>query len=277
MNTKTVIFDGRSFAKRRQQQLQRKVRSLGKRGINPKLVAVLVGGDPASKLYVGLKKKFGKRIGVEVKVQKFSSNASEKEVIDAIKKANKDISVHGAMVQLPLPKNLRPKTQNILNTVNPEKDVDGLRSGSGFTPAAVKASLAILEEAMKIVRLPLKARPYKVVVVGAKGMVGKGVVGELSKDKKFQVVGVDLETEDLSKATSKADVLISVTGNPRIITGDMVKDKAIVIDVGSPKGDVELESVSKKASFITPVPGGVGPVTVSCLFENLLQAVASLQ
>lgn len=277
MNTKTVIFDGRSFAKQREQQLQRKVRSIGQRGIKPKLVAVLVGDDPASRLYVNLKRRFGEKIGVRVDVHEFESKISVNQLIKLIKKLNTDQNVHGVMVQLPLPNNLILKTKDILDIIDSAKDVDGLRSDSKFVPAAVKAVVVILDEALKIVRPPLKDDPYKVVVVGAKGVVGNGVVDVLSKDGRFETQGVDIETKDLASVTKNTDILVSATGQPSLIKGNIVKDGTIVIDVGAPKGDVEFESVSKKASFITPVPGGVGPVTVSCLFENLLQAVASLQ
>lgn len=262
----TTIFDGREFARKKEQKLKREISALKKRGVTPRLVSILVGNDPASTLYVSLKKKAAERIGCEMKIEKFSSVKSVNQLIQLIKKLNKDKKVHGIMVQLPLPKEIVNYKLSIVNSIALEKDVDGLRENSPFVPAAVRAVLQILDES----RVKKLANP-RTVVVGASGMVGRPLMKEL-KIKNYELRGYDIKTKNLGAKTLKADILISATGVPELIKGDMVKNGAVVIDVGSPVGDVRSNEVVEKASFITPVPGGVGPVTISCLLENLVIA-----
>ena len=270
-------FNGREFAKKKENNLRIKVQDLRERGITPKLVSILVGDDAGSRLYVSLKKKAGERIGCIVEVKKFHLGARIDESIHRIKSfiklLNQDRDIHGIMIQLPLPENLRSETANLINAIAPEKDVDGLIEGSPYTPATVKAVLEIMDQALKIVRRTLKEAPYKVCVVGASGMVGRPLV-KLLKENGYSVIGVDLNTKYIIQNTKDANVLISATGVLNLIKGNMVKEGAIVIDVGSPKGDVDFDSVSKKASFISPVPGGVGPVTIFCLLENLVNSAS---
>ena len=243
-----IIFDGRTFAAKKEEELKEKVSTLRQRGIVPRLASILVGDDPASKLYVGLKKKAAERVGIEVEVI---------DSTDEIERLNKDEGVKGIMIQMPLPDGLEDRTESIINSINPDKDVDGLRSDSKFLHPTSKAVIDILKEAEG----QLKVKPKSACVVGGRGMVGAPLVKELKR------LGYEL-----TEKREEADILVSCTGTPNLIEPDMVKKGAIVIDVGSPKGDVEFEDVSKKASFITPVPGGVGPVTISCLLENLISA-----
>lgn len=252
-----IVFDGRAFAAKKEERLKNVVLGLKSKGITPRLASVLVGDDPASNLYVSLKKKVAQRVGIELEVIGFASE---------IERLNKDESVHGIMVQMPLPEELRGKTQEIINSISPNKDVDGLRNNSKFLHPTSKAVIDILKEAER----ELKITPKSVCVVGATGMVGTPLVKELKKEG-YEVIECNSDTEGLSDKTLSADVLISTTGIAGIITGEMVKEGAVVIDVGSPVGDVN-PNVSEKATFITPVPGGVGPVTISCLLENLIQA-----
>jgi methylenetetrahydrofolate dehydrogenase (NADP+)/methenyltetrahydrofolate cyclohydrolase len=173
------------------------------------------------------------------------------------------------MIQMPLPGKLEEKRAEIVNVIHPEKDVDGLRKDSDYLHPTSKAVIDILHYAEG--ELSLKTGDSKVVVVGATGMVGAPLVHEL-KDEGYSVVECNSKTKNLTKEVLKGDVVISTTGIQGIIKEDMVKPEAIVIDVGSPRGDVNFYEVERKSAFITPVPGGVGPVTISCLLENLISA-----
>lgn len=258
---KTIIFRGREFAQKREAQLAKKVEKLKEQGITPKLVSILIGDDPASILYTNLKKKVANRVGAEFSIINFPISTKPQRIIQTIKQFNKDDKVHGIMVQLPLPKGLTNSKLLITNSIAPSKDVDGLRAASEFIPATVKAVVLIMKEASKYLF-------DKVVVVGSTGMVGKPLV-KLLRDLEYKVVGVDINTKNLEEKTKKADLVISATGVPGLIKKNMVKEGVVIIDVGSPKGDVDPE-VYKKASFYTPVLGGVGPVTIVSLLDNLI-------
>lgn len=264
----TIIFDGKAFAENKLRDLRSKTFDVRKKGIIPKLVSILVGDDPASKLYVNLKKKAAERIGAQLDVRSMMSDVRKDEILDLVKTLNIDKSVHGIMIQLPLPSKFTLEDRDeIISSIDKDKDVDGLREDSPYLTPTVKAVLEVVKEASA---LPLRVRPYKVVVVGARGFEGKKIFNVL-KEMGYNVIGVDRDTENFEKVTRAADVLISVTGSPDIISSDMVKDGVVVIDVGSPKGDV-ARNVYEKCAFISPVPGGVGPVTIACLLENLAEA-----
>lgn len=277
------IFDGRKFAQRRETLLLNKVRKLRKRGITPKFTAILVGNDPASKIYVNIKQKAAERIGVALQLIELKQ-ASREELLHLIQELNTDNSVNGIMVQLPLPGKLNEdKTKKlILNAITPKKDVDGLRQDGlyhasdklVYVPAVVKAILYSIKVAQKLGFAPKNLKKANICVVGASGMVGMGVVRVMREigGMGVRIVKADVKTKDLSSRTQKAEILISATGVPGLIRGDMVKPGAVVIDVGAPRGDVDFESVKNVASFITPVPGGIGPVTVVSLMENVVKA-----
>jgi methylenetetrahydrofolate dehydrogenase (NADP+)/methenyltetrahydrofolate cyclohydrolase len=269
MTKKTVIFDGRKFAAEKEITLTLRVMGLKARGVYPKLASILVGNDPASELYVNLKKKAAERIGAEVDIYFIRENSKLEDLLFLIKTLNEDETVHGIMIQMPIPGRMTNDKLQIINSIVSEKDVDGLREDSPFLHPTSKAVIEIIDQAKK--DIPCKGNPCKVVVVGATGMVGKPLVKEL-KNQKYEVVECNSKTPDLQGLSLQADILVSVTGVSNIVKGDMVKDGAIVIDVGSPKGDVDFPEASKKASFISPVPGGVGPVTITCLLENLISA-----
>jgi methylenetetrahydrofolate dehydrogenase (NADP+)/methenyltetrahydrofolate cyclohydrolase len=266
----TIVFDGKSFAAQKEQSLRVKIQSLKAKGIVPGLVSIVVGDNPASLLYTRLKKKAAERVGIEFETVGFGSNISVEKITDLISRNNVNPHVQGIMVQMPLPNNLKKYSEMIVDAILPERDVDGLRKGSPFVHATSRAVIEIIGEAERCLRISSGAESLKVVVVGATGMVGRPLVRELGR-LGFGVTGCDINTPNLGKETIKGDILVSATGKAGLITADMIKGGAIVIDVGSPKGDVE-PSVSAKASFITPVPGGVGPVTISCLLENLVEA-----
>ncbi len=259
-----TTFNGREFAREKETELKKEVADLKKRGITPKLVSILVGDNPGSILYTSLKKKAAEKIGAEVEILRYKDI---KGIREEIGKLNKDKGVHGIMIQLPLPNSLRRKTKDLIDEIIPEKDVDGLRIGSPYIPATVRAVLQIIKVAKKETRHDFK----NIVVIGASGMVGKPLAIELKK-LRFRVIACDVKTKNLKLKTKKADLLISATGVPNLVKKDMVKNGVVVIDIGSPKGDVEFNEVVKMASFITPVPGGVGPVTIVSLLDNLLIA-----
>ncbi len=283
-----MIFDGKEFAKRKETELRGQAERLKSRGITPKMISILADISPESRLYVSLKDQFAKKIGVIYEVHEFESSATT-EIVGEIKKANLDPLVHGIMVQLPV-----VNEKEVVAAISPEKDVDcltptnlGLIFGGQpkVLPATVKAVMEILtkikeEETGQVAENKWLAGE-KVVIIGASIIVGKPLAIMLS-DLGATVTICRSRTENLAEETKKADILISATGVAGLITKEMVKPRAIVVDVGISKllrggkfqvlGDVEKEAL-ERASFFTPVPGGVGPVTMACLFENLLQAI----
>lgn len=229
-----MIFDGKAFAKQRELLLAHK---------NTKLMVVLDPNNASGSKYVELKGKMAQRLGIGFEVFEQPQ----------IEKWNKDPQVGGIMIQMPY-----PNSNDLIKQIDPKKDVDGLREDSPFVPATVRAVLEILKAA--------KGRG-EVVVVGDKGVVGRSLVKVLSTQ--YSVLGMDKADFDPGKL-KKADVIISATGQAGLIKPEMVKEQVVAIDVGYPKGDFD-PSTALRASFFTPVPGGVGPVTVVCLFENLLK------
>jgi methylenetetrahydrofolate dehydrogenase (NADP+)/methenyltetrahydrofolate cyclohydrolase len=262
-----IIFDGRKFAAEKEITLQNRVLGLKARGVYPKLASIIIGNDPASVLYVNLKKKAAEKIGAEVDIYNIPENSKVDDLTLLIDTLNTDKTVHGIMIQLPLPAPMFEFKDKIIESINPDKDVDGLRSDSEFLHPTSKAVMDILRLALE--DSLVKRNNLKIVVVGATGMVGTPLVKEL-KNQNYKVIECDSNTSTLKGETLQGDIVISCAGIPHLIKSDMVKDGAIVIDVGSPGGDVDFDLVVKKASFITPVPGGVGPVTITCLLENLI-------
>lgn len=273
----TKIFAGKTVAQKKERQLAKKIADFkGKTGITPKLVSIVVGHNPASHLYLRFKEQSAERVGIEFEKIEFPESTKAEEIIRIIQEKNHDEKVHGIMVQLPLPESLeiRNSKLEILESIDPKKDVDCLTSEnfnlltSGnprFLPATVKAVLEIIELSnYRIANL----KGVNICVVGASKIVGEPLAICL-KNLGATVTICDEDTQDLPSFTQKAEILVSATGVPDLIGINMVKKGAVVIDVGSPRGDVDFEKVKETASFITPVPGGVGPVTVVCLMENV--------
>ena len=248
-----------------------------KRRLNLSLAVVLVGDDPVSKVFFRQKEKACKKIGIGFKLFKFSASISEEELKKELEKLGKDKKVSGIIIQLPLPKKF--DSQEILNLIPLEKDIDVLseralekfRAGELLIlPPVVGAVSHLLEE----YNISLKGK--KVVLVGKGKLVGFLIYLWLLR-KGAKVLVVDKSTKDVSSVTKKADILISGVGKPNLIKGDMVKKGVVVIDAGTALrdgklvGDVDFEKVSPKAEYITPVPGGVGPLTVASLLENLIK------
>jgi methylenetetrahydrofolate dehydrogenase (NADP+)/methenyltetrahydrofolate cyclohydrolase len=264
----TLVFDGRKFAEKKISELDKKVALLKNQGIHPKLASILVGEDPASKLYVSLKKKKAEGIGAEMDIYFLKEKENIETILALIDSLNSDLTVYGIMVQLPLPASFTKKDkEEIINSIKKEKDVDGLREDSPFLHPTAKAVIDVIKESRK--EIDYGSCPI-VCVVGSGGMVGKPLVKEL-KAGRYEVIECGRDTKGLKEKTSKADILISATGIPGLITFGMIKKGATVIDVGSPKGDVNSEA-SKVAGFLTPVPGGIGPITIASLLENLVKA-----
>lgn len=284
-----TIFDGKKFAELKEEKIKQEVSDLRKKGIIPKMVSVLGDDSPESELYVSVKGKFAKRVDIEFEIHHFEVTDKAEKIIDDVKKVNGDTSVQGLMVQLPI-----SEPFEILKAITPSKDIDCLtpenlglvlKNKPIFLPASVRATLDILKEALG---LSNKEDYYgnwlagkNICIVGASEIIGKPLTMILS-DLGATVMLCRSTTRNLHELTEESDILISATGAPELISEEMVKNEAIVIDVGISRllrggkykvvGDVHSK-VADKASFLTPVPGGVGPVTVACLFENLLDAV----
>lgn len=261
-----VIFDGKEYARLKEKELKEEVKNLDSK---PLIVSILVGNDKASLIYTNLKKKAAARVGIKFTIKKFTDKTTPQAIITFISTLNKDKKVSGIMVQLPLPKSLEKQKNKILESISKEKDVDGLTKNSPYMSATVKAVKSALELATK----DLSYFGKKAAVVGAKGTVGKSVVKMLTL-MKYKVNECDIDTRDLYAKLHEADLVVSATGSESLIRGEMLKEGVIAIDVGSPKGDFEFKSVSPKAVFITPVPGGIGPLTIVSLLENVVETAS---
>lgn len=258
--------------------LKSRVEKLRQSNIIPKLVVILVGEMKASASYVAQKEKFAGKAGIISEVQRFDDNVSEDEILHRISEINSDKSIHGVIVQLPLPKHI--SVAKVLNNINPDKDVDG------FTPFNV-GKLFLGEDTLvsctpKGIMLMLESKNVdlsgkNVTVIGRSNIVGKPV-SILCQQQNATVTMCHSKTKDLDSKLADADVVIVAAGVPKFINGSQIPEGAVVIDVGIHNiegklcGDVDFESASKRASAITPVPGGVGPMTVCALIENTIIA-----
>lgn len=258
-------------------------RAVKKQKSKPGLAVILVGENKASKVYVGLKKKAAKAVGINFYLHKFSEKEKEEAVIGKIKELNEDKKINGIIVQLPLPKKF--KTQKIIDAISPEKDADGfhpenirkyLRGGKVPMPVFPRAIARLLEST----RLNFKNK--KGVMIANSAIFGKVMKFSLGKKGiKTQIILKQILSKFDFDKIKKADVLITAVGKQKLINGDMVKKNVVIIDGGIIKkgkkvlGDVDFESVKNKVSYIAPVPGGVGPVTIACLLENVYQLHAA--
>lgn len=273
------ILDGLKLAKKITQNLKRRVQKLKKNGVCPTLHIYLVGNNPASLTYVNMKQKKAEEIGAKCVIKKFPASIGAKEVIYQINKDGMNANCHGIIVQLPLPKQLDPN--ELLQVVDVEKDVDGLTyinqwrllAGvkEGLLPATPKGILTLLK-ANKIL-----IEGKKVVVIGRSRLVGMPTALLMLRENATVTI-CHSRTRNLAKETKQADILIVAAGNPKMIDKKFVKKNAVVVDVGISRtsdkviGDVDFDSVRKMAKSVSPVPGGVGPMTVVSLFENLIEA-----
>ena len=244
----------------------------------PTLCVIQIGDNKASNVYIKNKKKACDDVGIRFEHIKFNETISEELVINEIKRLNDDISVNGILVQLPLP--IGFDEGNIINSINPLKDVDGLTYENVGNLVLENDSLVSCTplgviELLKAYEVELESK--NVCIIGRSNLVGKPLIQLLLKEN-ASVSICHSKTLNIKDYTKNADILIVAAGHPNLVTKDMVKDGAIVVDVGINKegnvlcGDVSFEEVSKKASLITPVPGGVGPMTVACLLKNVIKA-----
>ena len=273
------IIDGKKVSSHIKDNIAAEVKMLkNKTGKTPGLAVVLVGDDPASAVYVKNKNKTCKNIGFQSFEHILPENTSEDKLLNLINELNNDDQVNGILVQLPLPSHISSKT--ILVSINPQKDVDGfhlenvgrLVSGNAlFKPCTPAGIIKLLDE------YKIEIEGKNAVIIGRSNIVGKPV-SFLLLERNATVTICHSRTKDLPSITRSADILIAAIGKPNFVSLDMVKNNAVVIDVGINRldgklvGDVDFASVSKQASLITPVPGGVGPMTIAMLMENTLQA-----
>ncbi len=273
------IIDGKALSKRLREGFRQRVIKLIEQGVSPGLAVIVVGDNPSSKVYVGNKVKACEECGVVSFHHAFSTEVTEAEVLATIKELNADHNVHGILVQLPLPPQI--DVRRILEAISVDKDVDGfhlynvggLVVGNTIFPPCTPYGVQLLLETTGI-----DVAGQNVVVVGASNIVGKPMALMLLQ-KEATVTVCHAKTRDLAQHTIIADILIVAAGKPGLIVAQMVKQGAIVIDVGINRlpdgrivGDVDFEAVKEKASWITPVPGGVGPMTVTMLIENTLRS-----
>ena len=277
-----VIIDGRKIANEIKQDLKKRVEELKKKGIIPKLAIILVGEDPASKIYINMKMISGGEVGIQTELHKFPENFKEEELIKLVQKLNKNKEIHGILVQLPLPKHINEN--RVIDTIFPEKDVDGLTSinmsrllnnEEFLVPCTPKGVIKMLEYH----EIDLVGK--NAVVVGRSRIVGKPMKLMLL-NRNATVTICHSKTKDLKEHTKKADILVVAVGKPKLITKNMVKEGVVVVDVGINRvegkvcGDVDFENVKDVASYITPVPGGVGPITVTMVLKNTLIAAENI-
>ena len=277
------IIDGNALAKKIRLEIASRTAALVKKGIKPGLAVLLVGEDPASQVYVRNKVKACEEAGMHSLLERLPADLSEAALIKRIHELNLDPSIHGILVQLPLPKHLN--NHIVIESIAPEKDVDGFHVANAgalmigaplFRPCTPYACMKMLES------IDYPIRGARAVIVGASNIVGKPMA-MLLLQAGATVTICNSKTRDLSAHTKEADILVVATGRPKMITAEMVKPGAVVIDVGINRmddgklcGDVDFESVKTVASAITPVPGGVGPMTITMLLLNTLEAAERL-
>lgn len=266
-----IIFDGKEYALKKKILLQKSADVVRELGVIPHLATILIGDNPASILYTNLKKKFIESLGCQVDVYNLPEITAFSDLELLINTLNEDKTVHGIMIQMPLPEKMKKMKNKIIDLITKEKDVDGLGETSKYIHPTSKAVMEILAIAI----LETKIDVMTICVVGADGMVGRPLVSEFKKLGYIVLeADKDSDNESLKSMTLQSDAVISATGSMNLITSDMVNESSIVIDVGAPNGDVNPE-VGDKISFITPVPGGVGPVTITVLAENLILSAQS--
>ncbi len=281
------VIDGKAVAADIRAQVAKRVEALKAKGVMPALSVILVGDNPASVSYVTGKQKALAEAGMVDKSIHLPESTSERELLDLIAKLNADPSVHGILVQLPLPKHINE--EKVTLAIDPKKDVDGfhpvnmgnlLIGRKGFLPCTPHGVLILLE------RAGVKTNGARVAVIGRSNIVGKPMALLLSrKEYNSTVTLCHTGTKDLAAITREADIIIAAAGRPNTVTADMVKEGAVVIDVGVNRvpdaskksgfrlvGDVDYEAIKQKASVITPVPGGVGPMTIALLMQNTIEA-----
>ena len=272
-------IDGIALSHKLRADVSSRAAALKAKGITPGLAVILVGENPASRVYVRNKVKACQESGLHSLLEKYSEDMSEKALLERIESLNQDPSIHGILVQLPLPQHI--DAQRVIEAISPNKDVDGFHIASagalmtgmpGFWPCTPYGCMKMLES----IAYDLKGK--HAVVIGRSNIVGKPMAMMLLQ-KNATVTICHSATPDLKAMTLQADVIVAAVGKRNVLTADMVKPGAVVLDVGMNRndegklcGDVDFEGVEKVASYITPVPGGVGPMTITMLLVNTLEA-----
>ena len=274
-----VIIDGKELAKKVRENLKIECENLKSKGIKPKFAVIMVGDDPASKIYVKSKSKACDEIGIEYEEHILDDKITQEELINLIHKLNEDKTVNGILLQSPIPKHL--DIDEAFKEISYKKDVDGfnpvnvgrlLLNQDTFVSCTPYGIMKMFEE----YKIDLEGK--NVVIIGRSNIVGKPLMA-CCLNRHATVTVCHSRTKNLKEKTKNADVLVSAIGKPNFVTADMVKDGAVIIDVGINRGenkkitgDVDYENVKEKASYITPVPGGVGPMTVAMLMNNVIKA-----
>ena len=277
-----MIIDGKKIAENLRETLKKQIQQIPSNQPKPGLTVILIGEDPASQIYVRNKEKFANEIGINSKVLRFDSSITEEALTKEIHELNQDRAVHGILVQLPLPKHINSK--NIINQIEPSKDVDGfhpinvgnLSSGNdALVPCTPYGCYLLLKEVIS------DFNGLNAVVIGRSNINGKPMTQLLLKEN-CTVTITHSKTKNLKNICQGADILVASVGIAKLVKQDWVKSDCVVIDVGINRieengskklvGDVDFENVKDKVKAITPVPGGVGPMTISCLLQNTLKA-----
>lgn len=274
-----IIIDGKEIAKKKKMEIVDQVTEMKKQDFTPGLAVILVGDNQASRTYVNSKQKTAKELGMHNVLIEYPSSITEHELLAKIDELNNDEAIHGILVQLPLPAHINET--NLIEAISPEKDVDGfhplnigrmMTGQDAFLPCTPYGVMVMLEE----IGLDLEGK--HVVIVGRSNIVGKPA-GQLFLKENATVTYCHSKTKDLADHTKKADIVVSAVGKAGLITADHIKPGAVVIDVGMNRdeqgklcGDVAYAEVKEKAGYITPVPGGVGPMTITMLMYNTLKS-----
>ncbi len=278
------IINGKELAKKVRKELRKEVNKLKENGIIPKLAVIMVGEDPGSQVYVRNKSKACEKVGIEFQEFLFDANTTEQVLLDTIKKLNNDNTINGILLQSPVPKHI--DINKAFRTISPEKDVDG------FNPINV-GNLTIGEDAFisctpyGIVKMleeyNIETEGKNAVILGRSNIVGKPMI-QCMLNKNSTVTVCHSRTKNIEEVTKNADILIAAIGKPKFVKENMVKTGAVVIDVGINRledgticGDVDYDGIFEKASYITPVPGGVGPMTIAMLLTNVIKATKKCQ
>ena len=273
-----IIIDGKELAKKIRANLKIECEELKKKNIKSKLAVIMVGEDPASKVYVRNKSKACEDVGIEYEEYLLDVNTTQKELIELIEKLNNDKTTNGILLQSPIPSNL--DVNEAFRTISPQKDVDGFNpvnvgklvlNQDTFVSCTPYGIMKMFEE------YDIDLTGKNVVILGRSNIVGKPLI-HCCLNKNATVTSCHSKTQNLAQKTKEADILISAIGKANFVTTDMVKRDAVVIDVGINRlengkitGDVDFENVKEKASYITPVPGGVGPMTIAMLMNNVIK------
>ena len=274
-----IIIDGKELAKKIRANLKIECDELKNKKINPKLAVIMLGDDPASKVYVRNKSKACEDVGIEYKEYLLNTNTTQKELIKLIEELNQDKTINGILLQSPIPANL--DINEAFRTISPQKDVDGFNpvnvgklvlNQDTFVSCTPYGIMKMFEE----YNIDLNGK--NVVILGRSNIVGKPLMN-CCLNKNATVTICHSKTQNLAEKAREADILISAIGKAQFVTADMVKENAVIIDVGINRlengkitGDVDFENVKEKASYITPVPGGVGPMTIAMLMNNVIKA-----